>query len=389
MWVGNNINSLPRSYSVWLRYLPNPNKVNAILKWLPCTTILEECGFLNIAGYYWHFIWGFTKEASALYKLLEGSPHCGSPIKWSIKHEHIMEQLKAALTSAELLVHPIPWHLFIIDTDTSGNCLRAVLRQTKTAFANLNQGKEASELSKQNDHFKFKEWDLCPITFESCQMTPTEQRYSAKEHEMLTIIYALQKWRGYPKWSPILIRTDHESLKHFLMQKHLGWHLACFADDIAHFYVEIMYWPGRHQLVANALLHRKGHKDIPDLKTIRPLFVAQMSSDEEERGRSVIFKTFTEYKQRLQKWEESVTISNGSYLLKNGILYKMVLNQWGGEIEVEVPITQDKAKDIAKKLHCKLGHLGVKTVLAVLWIRAHIPYAQEIVERIIKTCDAL
>ena len=53
----------------------------------------------------------------------------------------------------------------------------------------------------------------------------------------------------------------------------------------------------------------------------------------------------------------------------------------------QVPITQDKAKDIAKKLHCKLGHLGVKIVLAVLWIRAHIPYAQEIVEHIIKTCD--
>ena len=84
-------------------------------------------------------------------------------------------------------------------------------------------------------------------------MTPTEQRYSAQEREMLTIVYALQKWQGYIEGAPILVCTDHKSLKHFLMQKHLGCQLARFVDDIAHFDVEIIYRPGKHQLVANAL----------------------------------------------------------------------------------------------------------------------------------------
>jgi hypothetical protein len=205
---------------------PNPEKVEAILKWPACSNISEVRGFLNIAGYYRRFIRGFAKEASPMYKLLQGSPRRGSPIQWDIDCERSMERLKAVLTSAKLLAHPVPWHLFVIDTDASGNCLGAMLQQSKTAFADLDKGKEASEQSEQKDHFKFKERDLRPIAFESRRMTSTEQRYSAQEREMLAIVYALQKWRGYIEGSPILVRTDHESLKHFLTQKNLGRRLA-------------------------------------------------------------------------------------------------------------------------------------------------------------------
>ena len=69
-------------------------------------------------------------------------------------------------------------------------------------------------------------------------MTPTEKRYSAQEHEMLAVVYVLQKWCRYIEGLPILIHTDHKSLKHFLTQKNLGCRLAWFADDIAHFNVE-------------------------------------------------------------------------------------------------------------------------------------------------------
>ena len=67
-----------------------------------------------------------------------------------------------------------------------------------------------------------KEQDLHPIAFESHWMTATEQRYSAQEHEILPIVYVLQKWQGYIEGSPILVCTDHELLKHFLTQKNLG-----------------------------------------------------------------------------------------------------------------------------------------------------------------------
>ncbi|KAH8990873.1 hypothetical protein EDB92DRAFT_1946397 [Lactarius akahatsu] len=67
-------------------------------------------------------------------KLLEGSPKPGSPIVWTNDRELAMQQLKAAFTSADLLIHPTPWRLFVIDTDASGDC-GAVLQQTGTPFA--------------------------------------------------------------------------------------------------------------------------------------------------------------------------------------------------------------------------------------------------------------
>src|ERR1700761_2247427 len=143
---------------------PNPDKVDTILKWPSCLTITEVRGFLNIAGYYRRFIRGFAKEASPLYKLLEGSPRKGSPIQWTEECESAMRRLKKALTSADILIHPTPWHLFVIDTDASGNCIGAVLQQTKDAFEGFAKGKAIKEKGEKSSSL-FKEKDLRPIAF--------------------------------------------------------------------------------------------------------------------------------------------------------------------------------------------------------------------------------
>jgi hypothetical protein len=370
---------------------PNPDKIEAILKWPSCSTITEVRGFLNIAGYYRRFIRGFAQEAGPLYELLEGSPRRGTPIQWTPDCERAMTRLKNALTSADLLIHPVPWHLFVIDTDASGDCLGAVLQQTIGALDGLKKGKEASELHEQKDReqkdrFKFKEKDLRPIAFLSRRMTSTEQRYSAQEHEMLAIVYTLQKWRGYIEGSPILVRTDHESLKHFLTQKNLGRRLARFADDIAHFDVEIIYRPGKHQLVADALSRRKGLEDVPDSDTIVPLFAAPMDP-RPDRSHNEIFETFAEYKRHLVHGEEPTAVGNGTYLLKNDALYKKTPNRWGEDVEVFVPTSRAQADEEVEKIHQDLGHLGVKATVAAMKTRIYIPYMYEIVEKKLRTCD--
>ena len=231
-------------------------------------------------------------------------------------------------------------------------------------LVDLKKGQGAGE---QKDCFKFKEKDLRPIAFESHQMTPTEQRYSAQEQEMLAIVYTLQKWHGYIEGALVLVHTDHESLKYFLMQKNLGCHLARFVDDIAHFNVEIIYRPGRHQLVANTLSCRKGLENLPDSQTISPMFAAPMNL-QEEHDHSAIINTFAEYKCHLQKGEEPALVGNGTYLTKGNILYKTIHNCWGEAITVQVPILQEAAKEAVQRLHQELGHLGVKTMLATLQI---------------------
>ena len=191
---------------------------------------------------------------------------------------------------------------------------------------------------------------------------------------MLAIVYVLQKWQGFIKGSPILVHADHKSLKYFLTQKNHGWWLACFMDDIAHFDVEIIYRPGKHQLVADALLCRKGHCDLPNSEMICPLFAAPMNPFNKEWDHLAIFQTFTEYKWCLQHGEESATIGNGMYTVKDDILYKWICNPWGEEIEVQVPTMQETVKNIIRQLHHKLGHLGAQTMLAALQICTNIPY---------------
>ena len=139
---------------------PNLDKVSAILKWL----ITEVRGFLNIAGYYQCFICGFVKEASLLYRLLEGSPCKGLPIQWTEECESAMRRLKTALTSADILIHPTPWHLFIIDTDASGNCIGTVLQQTKDVFEGFVRGKATKEKSENHHHSKKKSYTPLPLT---------------------------------------------------------------------------------------------------------------------------------------------------------------------------------------------------------------------------------
>lgn len=54
---------------------------------------------------------------------------------------------------------------------------------------------------------------------------------------------------------------------------------------------------------------------------------------------------------------------------------------------MEVLTTVDDARKVIKNLHCDLGHLGEKTMLAALRTRYSIPYAQEMVEQCIRSCD--
>ena len=58
-----------------------------------------------------------------------------------------------------------------------------------------------------------------PITFES---RPIKGKYLQKaiyEKEMLAILHALKKWRPYLMGRHFKVKTDHDSLKHFMEQR--------------------------------------------------------------------------------------------------------------------------------------------------------------------------
>lgn len=93
----------------------NPEKVKAVLQWPIPTTITHLRGFLNLAGYYRRFVRDFAKIALPLTNLLAGAPKKGSGINWSPKCERAFHTLKNALCNTKVLIHPIPWTVFVID----------------------------------------------------------------------------------------------------------------------------------------------------------------------------------------------------------------------------------------------------------------------------------
>ena len=123
-------------------------------------TRLLEHGWLLLEIHTW-----LCKGGQPTDELLEGNPHKGTAIHWTPKCESTMQRLKQALTSTNLLIHPMPWHLFVVNTDASGNCIGAILQQSKDALG-LAKGIDKKAESKHNQ-FVFKEKDLRPIAFKS------------------------------------------------------------------------------------------------------------------------------------------------------------------------------------------------------------------------------
>lgn len=84
----------------------------------------------------------------------------------------------------------------------------------------------------------------------------------------MAIVHALKHFREYIEGFPILVQTDHESLKHFKTQAQVNLILGRFVDEIEFFDCYIIYRPGKDQLAADSLSRKPnttGDLDPPEL----------------------------------------------------------------------------------------------------------------------------
>nr|GFD24971.1 putative reverse transcriptase domain-containing protein [Tanacetum cinerariifolium] len=77
----------------------DPSKVEAITKWPRPTTETEVRSFLGLAGYYRHFVEGFSRLALPLTQLMKK----GEKFVWTNEREESFEELKRRLVSAPIL----------------------------------------------------------------------------------------------------------------------------------------------------------------------------------------------------------------------------------------------------------------------------------------------
>ncbi|KAI3695424.1 hypothetical protein L1987_78421 [Smallanthus sonchifolius] len=223
--------------ALWLRevqflgHVINPNgimvdpaKIEAVKKWKVPKTPTEIRSFLGLAGYYRRFIQDFSRIASPLTKLTRKEVK----YEWGPTQNNAFEELKTRLTQAPVLALPEGNEDLVVYSDTSGQCLGCVLMQ---------RGKVTDYVSRQ--------------------LKIQEVNYPTHDLELAAVVFALKIWRHYLYGVKCTIYSDHKSLKYFFEQKELNMRQRRWLELLKDYNCEILYHPGKANVVANALSRKE------------------------------------------------------------------------------------------------------------------------------------
>ncbi|TYK22591.1 ty3-gypsy retrotransposon protein [Cucumis melo var. makuwa] len=189
--------------------------------------------FLGLAGYYRRFVEDFSRIVSPLTQLTRK----GTPFVWSPACESSFQKLKQKLVSAPVLTVLDGSGSFVIYSDASKKGLGCVLMQ---------QGKV--------------------VAYASCQLKSHEQNYLTHDLELAAVVFALKIWRHYLYGEKIQIFTDHKSLKYFFTEKELNMRQRRWLELVKDYDCEILYHPGKANVVADALFNSAYHQEAPLLR---------------------------------------------------------------------------------------------------------------------------
>ncbi|KAL0551646.1 hypothetical protein IC582_010735 [Cucumis melo] len=204
----------------------DPAKIEAVTSWTRPSTVSEVRSFLGLAGYYRRFVENFSRIATPLTQLTRK----GAPFVWSKACEDSFQNLKQKLVTAPVLTVPDGSGSFVIYSDASKKGLGCVLMQ---------QGKVVA--------YAFR------------QLKSHEQNYPTHDLELAAVVFALKIWRHYLYGEKIQIFTDHKSLKYFFTQKELNMRLRRWLELVKDYDCEILYHPGKANVVADALSRKVSH----------------------------------------------------------------------------------------------------------------------------------
>ena len=148
---------------------------------------------------------------------------------------------------------------FIVDCDASGNGIGVVLMQ---------EGR--------------------PISFE---IRPIKGKYLQKaiyEKEMLAILHALKKWQNYLMGRHFKVKTDHDSLKHFLEQRLSLEEQQKWVTNTLGYDFKIIYKKGKLNVVADALSRKNEEVEalLCAISIIQPDWITE-ARDEWKRDEEV------------------------------------------------------------------------------------------------------
>nr|GEU83666.1 reverse transcriptase domain-containing protein [Tanacetum cinerariifolium] len=219
-------------------------KVDVTAKLPHPTTVKGVRSFLGHVGFYRRFIQDFSKIARPMTHLFEKE----TPFVFSKDCIDSFETLKKKLTEALILVVP-NWNLpFELMCDGSDFLIGAVLGQRKTKY-------------------------FQPIHYASKPMTEAQIHYTTTEKEMLTVVYAFEKFRPCLILSKSIVYTDHSALKYLLSKQDAKLRLLRWVLLLQEFDITIHDKKGSENLAADHLSRLENpYKDVLENKDINENF---------------------------------------------------------------------------------------------------------------------
>ena len=205
----------------------DPAKVKAMQEVVSPKCIGDLRTFLGFTGYYRKFISDYADIAAPLYDLLKKKT--AGKFNWTSLCENAFLSLKQKLIDFTTLSYPDWTKQFILDSDSSGEAIGAVLAQMDNA---------------DNER---------PIAFYSKRLSESQQKYSVTKQEMLALVSAIRHFHTYLYGAKFLCRVDHHSLIWLNNIKNPQGILARWLETLGSYQFDIEHRPGKQHLNADGL----------------------------------------------------------------------------------------------------------------------------------------
>ena len=162
---------------------PNPKLVESIRSWEPPKDRrgVQQC--LGLCNYYRRFVPDFSVVANPLTDLTSKSKE----FEWTASVHQAFEKLKVALSSASVLLFPLPSGDYILDTDASDVGVGGVLSQDQNGVERV-------------------------IALSSKKLNKQQRWYCITRRELLAVVTFLREFCVHLLASEFTIRTDHSFL---------------------------------------------------------------------------------------------------------------------------------------------------------------------------------
>ena len=165
-------------------------KIEAIEKLPPLSSVKGIRSFLGHAGFYRRFIKDFSQIAKSLSNLLVE----GTPFEFDAQCMRAFSVLKDKLVSAPIVVAPNWDFPFELMCDASDYAIGAVLGQKIERIFQV-------------------------IYYASRTLNDAQLNYATTEKELLAIVFAFDKFRPYLIGNKVVVDTDHSTIKYLMTKK--------------------------------------------------------------------------------------------------------------------------------------------------------------------------